>query len=693
MVKAFRFSKREIGFKPITCAMTEKESEKIMKKLISIFMIPVLIGMFFPITISANTLPDTMMIQSIDEINNISEESQISDQVVVIYKESANISDLCLTTNEVKAGRTLNDQVDLIEVADSNSVDQVVEELSENPNVLAVEKNSTITASALPDDPGLSEEWQFERVGADQTWNQVSNRDAVVVAVIDTGVNINHPDLVGRTVSGFDYVNGTTTQIDLAGHGTMVSGCIVATANNATGIAGIAGNANILVAPYRVGGLQKDDYQLDVGYICAALYDAASRDDVRVINMSYGGYGVSSVLRTAVAHAADMGKVLVASAGNEGANPDYTGEFAIPASYNNVISVAATDINNQIASFSQHNSLVDLCAPGKEVYTTTTDGSYESVNGTSFSSPIVAAACAVLIAQDPDLEANELETILKDTALDFGEPGRDDYFGYGMIQLDEALKEVIPYTPLAIDAFTLDQPVDITTGSAITLAAQASGGSQPYQYSFFYELNGESVMIQEYSDANSAIFTPMAAGTYTLWTQVLDEQGMSAQKSIENFVVKSPESVSLAYRTHVQNDGWQEYVKDGALSGTVGQGLRLEALEISAISDKYDVGIKYRTHVENIGWQDFVENDKLSGTVGKGLRLEAVEIVLTGADANLFDVYYQVQTQNLGWLDFAKNGESAGSAGFGYRLEAIKVLILPKGSAAPGETETAFMRN
>jgi hypothetical protein len=383
--------------------------------------------------------------------------------------------------------------------------------------------------------------------------------------------------------------------------------------------------------------------------------------------MSYGGYGVSSVLRTAVAHAADMGKVLVASAGNEGANPDYTGEFAIPASYNNVISVAATDINNQIASFSQHNSLVDLCAPGKEVYTTTTDGSYESVNGTSFSSPIVAAACAVLIAQDPDLEANELETILKDTALDFGEPGRDDYFGYGMIQLDEALKEVSPYTPLAIDAFTLDQPVDITTG--------------------------ESVMIQEYSDANSAIFTPMAAGTYTLWTQVLDEQGMSAQKSIENFVVKSPESVSLAYRTHVQNDGWQEYVKDGALSGTVGQGLRLEALEISAISDKYDVGIKYRTHVENIGWQDFVENDELSGTVGKGLRLEAVEIVLTGADANLFDVYYQVQTQNLGWLDFAKNGESAGSEGFGYRLEAIKVLILPKGSAAPGETETAFMRN
>ncbi|WKY45880.1 S8 family serine peptidase [Eubacteriaceae bacterium ES2] len=664
-----------------------------MKKLISIILIPVLIGMFFPVTIFANILPDTIMIQSIDEVNEISDESQIDDQIVVIYKDSANISDLRLTTNEVKAGQSFGNQVDLIEVADSQNVDALVNELSENSNVLAVEKNSTITASALPNDPGLNEEWQFERVGADQTWNQVSNRDAVVVAVIDTGVNINHPDLVGRTANGFDYINGTTAQIDLAGHGTMVAGCIVATANNAAGIAGIAGDANVLVAPYRVGGLVAEDYQLNVGYICAALYDAASRDEVRVINMSYGGYGVSSVLRTAVAHAANMGKVLVASAGNEGAIPEYSGELAIPASYNNVISVAATDINNQIASFSQHNSLVDLCAPGKEVYTTTTNGSYESVNGTSFSSPIVAAACAVLIASNPDLIPDQVENILKDTALDFGEPGRDDYFGDGMIQLDQALKEVSPYTPLAIDTFTLDQQADISVGSAITLTAQASGGGEPYQYSFFYELNGESVTIQEFSDLNTANFTPMEAGTYTLWTQVLDDQGMIAQKAIENFVVKAPETVSIAYRTHVQNDGWQEYVKDGDISGTVGNGLRLEALEISVISDKYDLGIKYRTHVENLGWQDFVENNELSGTAGNGLRLEAVEIALTGKDANLFDVYYQVQAQNLGWLGYAKNGESAGSEGFGYRLEAIRILILPKGSAAPGEIETAFMKN
>ncbi|WKY48912.1 S8 family serine peptidase [Eubacteriaceae bacterium ES3] len=662
-----------------------------MKKLLSLILIPVLIGMFFPAITLANFESDTLMIQSLDEINDIRVDSQISDQIVIIYKDSASISDLALTTNEVKAGESLGVQVDLIEVADSQNADELVDRLADNPNILAVEKNSTITASALPDDPDLPQEWQFERVGADKTWNQVENRDAVVVAVIDTGVNINHQDLVGRTVTGYDYINGTTTAIDIAGHGTMVAGCIVATANNATGIAGIAGNANILVAPYRVGGKEEGDFQLDVGYICAALYDAASRDDVRVINMSFGGYGVTTVLRTAIAHAANAGKVLVASAGNEGGNENYSGEMAVPASYNNVISVAATDINNQTASFSQHNSLVDLSAPGKNVYTTTTDGGYEGVNGTSFSSPIVAGACAVLLAQNPELSPSEVETILKDTALDFGEPGRDDYFGYGMIQLDQALQQVMPYTPLAIDTFEIDQQPDISLGTAITLSTLVSGGSAPYTYSFYYELDGEKFLIQPFSEYASVVFTPMNTGIYTLWVQVLDAQGLLVQQSIDNFVVKAPESVSVVYRTHVQNEGWQNYVNDGAISGTVGKSLRLEALQIETLTDNYDLGIQYRTHVENLGWQDFVQNDELSGTVGDGLRLEAVEISLTGEDANLFDVYYQVQVENLGWLDYAQNGESAGSEGYGYRLEAVRIEILPKGSASPGDTGKAFL--
>lgn len=660
-----------------------------MKKILSLLLIPVLTGMVFPALAFANLNSDTLMIQSMDEISEISDYSQIGDQIVVIYKDSASISDLCLTTSEIKAGKSLVSQVDLIEVANSQDANELVNQLSQNPNVLAVEKNSTITALALPDDPGLRQEWQFERVGADHTWDQVVSLDPVVVAVIDSGVDIKHPDLVGRTVTGYDYVNGTTTQDDMTGHGTMVAGCIVATADNDIGMTGITGNANVLVAPYRVCGL---DNKMNIGYICAALYDAASRDDIRVINMSFGGYGVSSVLRAAVTHVASMGKVLVASSGNEGANIDYSGEFAVPASYNNVISVGATDSTNQCASFSQHNSLVDLCAPGEEVYTTTTDGGYESVSGTSFSSPIVAGACAVLIACNPELSATSVETILKETAVDFGEKGRDDYFGYGMIQLDKALEEVTPYTPLNIDSFSVDQKPNISVGTEINLTAQASSGCAPYTYNFFYDLNGEKVSIQE-SQINTAIFTPMATGTYMFSVQVIDSQGKIAQQSIENFAVKAPETVSVAYRTHVQNTGWQSYVKDGELSGTVGNGLRLEALEVNAISNKYDLGIAYRTHVQNMGWQDYAQDGESSGTVGNGLRLEAVEMALTGDDAKNFDAYYQVQVENLGWLDYAKNGESAGSEGYGYRLEAIRIQILPKGSSAPGASETAFVKN
>ena len=152
-------------------------------------------------------------------------------------------------------------------------------------------------------------------------------------------------------------------------------------------------------------------------------------------------------------------------------------------------------------------------------------------------------------------------------------------------------------------------------------------------------------------------------------------------------------ALNCSYRTHVQNVGWQNWSQDGELSGTTGQSLRLEGIEIKQNDETVSVGIEYRTHVQNVGWQNWVSDGAMSGTSGQSLRLEAIGIRLTGADAENYDVYYQVHAQNVGWLDWAKNGESAGTAGLSYRLEGIRIVIVDKGATPPGSTARPFIGN
>ena len=151
-------------------------------------------------------------------------------------------------------------------------------------------------------------------------------------------------------------------------------------------------------------------------------------------------------------------------------------------------------------------------------------------------------------------------------------------------------------------------------------------------------------------------------------------------------------TVTVNYRTHVQNVGWQAYVADGATSGTYNQALRLEGININ-VTGNDRLGISYTTHVQNVGWQSYVADDAMSGTSNRALRLEAIKIELTGIDKDLYDIYYTVHAQNYGWLDWAKNGTAAGTEGYGLRLEAIKIVIVAKGAAAPGVTTRPFASN
>jgi uncharacterized protein YjdB/GH25 family lysozyme M1 (1,4-beta-N-acetylmuramidase) len=168
------------------------------------------------------------------------------------------------------------------------------------------------------------------------------------------------------------------------------------------------------------------------------------------------------------------------------------------------------------------------------------------------------------------------------------------------------------------------------------------------------------------------------------------KKGTSAPSS--SLPVTSVTPITLRYRTHIQNYGWQAFKYNSEISGTTGEAKRVEAfsMSISGISPS-QLGIKYRAYVQSYGWQDWVSDGSIAGTTGKSKRVEAIQIELTGELAENYDIYYRTHCQSLGWLDWASNGNVAGTTDFAYRVEAIQVIILPKGANAPGETETPYV--
>ncbi|WKY46893.1 S8 family serine peptidase [Eubacteriaceae bacterium ES3] len=610
-------------------------------------------------------------------------DESIENQIVVIYKNAnESVETLDLQSGEVVAGESVSDWVDVIELKDEETAEQAIELLSQNPNVLSVEKNAVIQASSLPNDPYILDgsAWQFEKIGADKIWEDLNSADEIVVAVIDTGLNTSHPDLAGRITSGYDYVEGSSAVTDLSGHGTMVSGCVAASVNNGIGVSGSAVSANVKIAPYRTGGQYVGDKTLYISHIVAAIMAAADRSDVSVINMSFGTDTSYPTIQSSVAYAVSKGKVLVASAGNGGASAN-AGSYIYPASFDGVISVAATDSSDGHPSFSQYNDKVDISAPGSSVYTTTRNGLYGTATGTSFSAPIVAGAAALLMSLDETMTATDVETVLKETALDLGTVGKDNYFGYGRIQLDQAVAAVTSEKPLS--GISLSQ-------TSMTLLAGNSKGLE-LAYSPVNTTDNKTVSWTSSDEAVASVdtdgkVTAISAGTATI-TATVGSFSASCMVTVKQDLLE----IGVTYQTHVQNEGWQDWVADGALSGTTGKSLRLEGIHITVDDNGADLGVSYKTHVENYGWMNWAADGALSGTTGQSLRLEGIQIELTGADADLYDIYYQVHAQNIGWLDWAKNGESSGTAGYGYRLEGIKIVVVPVGDPAPGATARPFI--
>ncbi|WP_099157815.1 S8 family peptidase [Virgibacillus ndiopensis] len=238
-------------------------------------------------------------------------------------------------------------------------------------------------------------------IQAPEVWEEAEKGSGNVVAIIDTGCQIDHPDLKQRIIDGknfsSDYNGDQDNYEDNNGHGTHVAGTIAASSKQENGISGVAPNANLLIVKV-LNGQGSGDYQWIIDGINYAIdWEGPNGEKVRTISMSLGGPNDVPELYKAVKRALDAGIPVVCAAGNEGDARSDTNEFAYPGAYNEVIQVGAINFDKNIAPFSNTNDEIDLVAPGVEILSTYTGSKYAKLSGTSMATPHVSGALALVI--------------------------------------------------------------------------------------------------------------------------------------------------------------------------------------------------------------------------------------------------------------------------------------------------------
>lgn len=275
-------------------------------------------------------------------------------------------------------------------------------------------------------------QWNLPIIGTIPGWSITRGDENVVVAVIDTGVDLNHPDLAGRLTEGANFVTPGEAPADDVGHGTHVAGIISAVVNNVEGVAGMTWHDRVM--PVKV----LDASGAGSAYAVAQGIIWATDNGAKVINLSLGNYAASEFLHDAVRYAFDRDVVLVAATGN-----DNTDQPGYPAAYPEVFGVSATDENERLAEFSNYGDYVDAVAPGVSIPSTYPGGQYAALSGTSMASPHAAALAALIRSVNPLLKNTEVMDIMRKTAVDLGPPGKDALYGYGRIDVAAALQEAV----------------------------------------------------------------------------------------------------------------------------------------------------------------------------------------------------------------------------------------------------------
>ena len=373
-----------------------------------------------------------------------------------------------------------------IQINPSEGIEKSINQLYSTGYFEIVEPAYRYKQAYTPNDPSTSSQYYLSRIGALNAWNISKSDESVVIAIIDSGVDITHPDLAPKLfvneneiagngiddddngyvddVTGWDFSGAQSSLIGTPGftgdnnpaiikggthsHGTMVGGCAAAATDNGVGIAGVGFNARLLFTKHYADDQASDDRfytsNLYLGILYAATVLSENAIDRKIINCSFGGSGRSQVIQDFINLVTlDYKCLVIAAAGN-----DNQEDMSYPAAYTNVLSVGSTDSNDRKSSFSNFGAWVDISTPGSTIFTTTFGGQYENTNGTSFSCPITSGAAALVWTKFPELSPQQVAEKLRVTSEETFYTSNSNSFagklGKGRLNVFNALTKDFP---------------------------------------------------------------------------------------------------------------------------------------------------------------------------------------------------------------------------------------------------------
>ena len=393
-----------------------------------------------------------------------------------------------------------------------------VSALLNNPRVVTVEAD--IEAHAI--DAELDNTWGVGHIGAGAVHDAANKGAGVKIAVIDTGVDYTHADLSANYAGGKDFVNNDDDPMDDHFHGTHVAGTIAAV-DNGMGVVGVAPDADIYAL--KVLDENGSGYFSDI----IAAVDWTVANGIQVTNNSYGSSrNPGTIVEAAFANSAALGVLHIAAAGNSGRPNGKGNTVGYPARYASVVAVAAIDSSDTRASWSSTGPDVELAAPGVGILSTYLGGGYASFGGTSMASPHVAGTAALVIAAGYTGAAT-VRTRLQQTADDLGDAGRDNLYGYGLVDADGAA--VAPSGDLPPTVSIMSPSDGVTVSGMVAITADASDDGSVTEVEFF--VDGSSIFVDTASpwsaDWDS---TSVANAGHTITATAKDDAGQTTPDSI-----------------------------------------------------------------------------------------------------------------------------------------------------------------
>ena len=446
-----------------------------------------------------------------------------------------------------RAGGTIKYTYHLVPAIAATLPEAAIPGLLANPHVTRIEPDGKVWAI----DVELDNTWGVKRIGAGTVHDGGNKGTGVKVAVLDTGIDTDHPDLSYDPACSASFVEGETLE-DGHGHGTHTAGTVAALDND-KGVVGVAPEAALCI--YKV---LSDSGSGSYSDVIAAL-ERAVKDGVQVTNNSYGSSGdPGETVKAAFDNAYAAGVLHAAAAGNSG-NPPGKGDNCIyPARWDSLIATAATKQDDNRASFSSTCAEMELAAPGYQINSTVPGGGYGEKSGTSMASPHVAGTAALVIATGiSDANGNgrindEVRQRLDETADDLGDPGRDTKYGYGLVDADEAAGQVNDPPTVSItspaDGSTFDSEATITFEGT---ASDTEDGDLTASLSWTSSIDGPI-------GTGGSFSTALSDGNHTITASVTDSGGKTGSASISITVgtpPSEPTTVSVSSITYATEGG------------------------------------------------------------------------------------------------------------------------------------------